>query len=402
MDKNSLKALQEKKFSRWGHRRPLFCSDQEQYQRASEFRFRSDLSLSEKSAFYLHELTGCDGYEFVAFSNAKLKNPVFLTSGVILYPCFYSDLDGKSSQDHLVQASIRMQNQCRFVYDGWIPIDIWDDITVRNALQTIEKALSSFSMSGSTIFDWESKYPISGSPQSIYHFRTEDIRELEKLVETIDSLRENDKFAIYRSLGWLSQGIRLSEPAARYLFSILAVESLVTYIEENVKEDSPLVVLKTNKFTDNERNLCIDKTLKLWLDENPRKAIKLAYSECVVTISRRLKKHLGNVFGEESQEYRLLFKDKVEGRTLYDLRHNIAHGEANALSEKQRDKINQRIFDAERISKKYLWLVFKHAFDLELFTKTMQASVSINPQNMVASNENMYKGPTHMAFLYTM
>ncbi|MCK4782217.1 MAG: hypothetical protein KAV87_00600 [Desulfobacteraceae bacterium] len=389
------------RYNRWCQRRPLVCANQDQYRQATSFFTQRGLSPSEQAAFYLHELTGCAGFEFVAFSNVRLEGPVRLPNSVVLVPCFLDTLEGRVATDPLVQLTIRMQHKSRLIYDGWVPIAIWDEQNVRRAIQSIDEALSVFCLSSGIFFDWNPKYPAPNDQRSTYEFEEEHLKELEILSQTLDTLEEDDRTAIYRSLAWLSQGIRLDEPAARFLFSILAIESLATYIEETAPDSSPLTNLRTKSITEAECEKCIKDALKKWLDDDPRKAIERAYFDCVTSITARLKRHLQKVLASDAESYNLIFREKVEGKTLYDIRHYVAHGSLNALSEVQREQIRQRVWDAERVARRYIWAVLEQALNIAPITTKMNASLSIRVNNMVVSSEKMYKGPTHMAEIYS-
>lgn len=159
--------------------------------------------------------------------------------------------------------------------------------------------------------------------------------------------------------------------------------------------------LRTKSITEVEREKCIKDALTEWLDDDPRKAIERAYFDCVTSITGRLKRHLQKVLGTNAESYNLFFGQRVEGITLYDLRHYVAHGRANALSEVQRDQIRQRVWDAERVARRYIWAVLEQALNTAPITTKMQAALVIGVNNMVGSSEGMYQGPIHMAVIYS-
>jgi hypothetical protein len=401
LKEHNLSSISAQKYNPWCQRRPLVCSDQERVRRATAFFARGDLAPSERAAFYLHELTGCEGLEFVAFSSVKLQNPVMLANDVVLVPCFLNNMEGQNVQDRLVQMTMKMEQNCRFIYDGWMPIAVWGEENVRQAVRSVDEAISIFCLRSRAFFEWEPKYPAPGDSSSNYKFEDQHLRELEEIAQILDSLGQRDRVAIYRSLAWLSQGLRLNGPAARFLFSILAIESLATYIEEKASNESPLAVLRTTQITEAEREKCIRDTLSEWLQDDPRKAIERAYFDCVISITRRLKAHLERIFTSDPESYALLFEHEVEGKTLYDLRHYVAHGTADALSEMQRERIRQRVWDAGRVARRYVLAVFETALGAKPFSKGMQASFILGIQDAVVSNEDMYQGPTHMAVVYS-
>jgi hypothetical protein len=160
---------------------------------------------------------------------------------------------------------------------------------------------------------------------SNYNFEERHLRDLEAIAGLLSALPEDDRMAVYRSIGWLSQASRLDQPAARFLFCILAIEALVTYIEEEAPDDSPLARLKAEHLTKAGKRArcerCIDETLGEWLQCNKTRAITESYFNCVVGIKQRLKAHLERLFTSETEPVTLLFEQKVEGKSLYDLRH---------------------------------------------------------------------------------
>lgn len=407
MTGRDLSSISARKYNTWCERRSLVCADEDRHRRARAFLARRNLAPSEQAAFYLHELTGCEGLEFVSFSNARLNNPVMLANDVVLVPCFLSESEmaGQNLQDMLVRLTMEMVRQNRFIYDGWIPIETWDEGNVRKAVRSVDEALSLFSLKARAYFEWKPKYPAPDESQSIYTYEDQHLQELERVAKLLDSLGEGDRVAIYRSLAWLSQGLHLNEPAARFLFSILAIESLATYIEEEAPYDSPLAVLRAERLTRTERRTkrekCIDDTLLKWLQRDSTEAVKKAYFDCVVGLERRLQTHLEHVFTSDPEPITLLFGYKVAGKSLYDLRHVIAHGTVDALSEAERDQIRQRVWDAERVARKYISAVVNTALGAKPFSKTMTATIFIGVENVVVPSEGMYQGPIHMADVYS-
>jgi hypothetical protein len=395
------------KYNNWFERRELVCSDEARYFRAVSFSNKKYLSPSEKAAFYLHELTGCEGMEFVAFSNIRIRNPVTPSKGVILVPCFLNgtESEGRSIEDPLLLATMEMERNGRYVYDGWIPITTWDKENVGKAIRNIDEALSLFCLSGRFIFEWEPKYPQNSESPWSYCLSDNDIvfKELEKLSEILGSLKEADQIAVYRSLAWMSQSFRLSEPAARFLFLILSIESFATYIEEKAADDSPFFALKTDTQTKEEkrktRERCIDEILNKY-PSNKIEAIEKAHSKCM-GIGRQLEGHLKSILGQDANLIDLFFNKDATGVSLYGLRHTIAHGSIDALDETQRDLIGRRINDAEKIAHRYISTVLKKGLHFEISDKIYEASLSICPNEMVASSEGMHRGPTHMAIIYS-
>jgi hypothetical protein len=127
--------------------------------------------------------------------------------------------------------------------------------------------------------------------------------------------------------------------------------------------------------------------------------VKLGFN-CVVGIKQRLKTHLECLFTSEAEPVALLFEKPIEGKSLYDLRHTIAHGTADALSAGEMEGIRQRIWDVERIATRYILSVFKKALGMQPLTEGITVHSTGRPGDVIISDERAYQGPTHMAFLY--
>jgi hypothetical protein len=366
-----LPLISGQKYNRsWCEKRPLVYADQDRMNRACQWEVKKDLSPAESAAFFLHELTGCEGLEFVAFSNARLTRPVTLVNDVALVPCFLDDIDGHDIDEPLVWPTLRMARERRFLYDGWVPIRSWKSQYVREAVRGIDEALALCCLRGRTFFQWEPKYPSAREaalPHAYYNFEDRHLRDLEAIAGLLSALPEDDRVAVYRSIGWLSQASRLDQPAARFLFCIFAIESLATYIETKAPAGSPLARLKAGSLTDEG-------------------------------IAKRVRTHLERLFTPQAEPVILLFKQRVARRTLYDLRHKIAHGGADTLSAHEMEHIRQRIWDVERIAAQYILSVFKKALGMQPLSEGITASRA--GLGMIVSSEDNYQGPTHMALLY--
>jgi hypothetical protein len=391
------------KYNKWCERRLLVCSDEGKSERANKYVEDDTLTLSEKAAFYTHELVDCQGLEFVVFSNARMDLPVELPGNITLVPCFVAKSQGADST--IAQLTLEMARKACFVYDGWLPITDWQLDDVRKAVRKINSALSVFALRASAWFSWEPKYSPIMRGGSYYNFRSKDIAQVNELSKSISRMNEPDAQAFLSSIGWFSQCVRSNEPAARFLFGILAIESLAMYIEEESAETSVFSKLRSEQLTGQQRKewrqTCIRDKMAELLDEDPEKAARDAYFDCIVGIKRRLESHLTNVFCDESEPVELLFKLKVEGRTLYELRHWIAHGRMDALSETQREAIIARAWDVERVAREYTLKVLGIVMAREIDDFEISESIAFRLQDGVATREGMYRGPVHMAEVYS-
>ena len=202
MSSNIASAVPSGKYNRWCERRPLICGDEEKLRRSDVYVRQDNLTYSEKTAFYLHELVNCEGLEFVAFSNIRLNEPIELPGHITIVPCFLPNLRN-NIRHPLAQLTIQMATRSRFIYDGWLPIGEWEVRDVREAIIKIDSALSLFALRCSAWFSWEPKYSGISRQDSYYEFNPSHVREIGKSSQFIDSLSSVDASALLRSIAWL-------------------------------------------------------------------------------------------------------------------------------------------------------------------------------------------------------
>ena len=277
MDEESLQIKLTNKYNNWGERQPLVCADKTKISKATKVFHRQDLSIAEKSALYINCLTDICGFEFVSFSNACLERSVLLPNSVTLFPCFYASFEGIDNNDRKLQLSLKMKQQGNYVYDGWMPITNFSDSSIRTSLRLLNEALSIFSIVSGSKFSWEPKYSIGGIPESTHYLGVPHIQTIEELTNHLTDINEADRSAIFRSISWLDQSNKVTDSKAKFLFRVLAIESLSTYIENDANDDSPLVSVRTGNLSKSEKKLqrenCINTIIQDQLSNNPTKAI---------------------------------------------------------------------------------------------------------------------------------
>lgn len=385
---------------KWCERRPLVCSNNVIYSKARKHLVQKQLTPAEKAVMFVHDLVDCQGLEFVAFSNAHFKKPVKLPEQAILIPCFLPEIERKNWKEPLVQLTFRMMQLSRFIYDGWIPVSDWSIESVREVIRKVNRMLTIFSIQERTWFAWEPKYIPSEVYPSYCQIEDLHLQEIKNLNSFVESWTDDDSRAFYRSVAWLSQSLILPEPAARFLFYICAIESLVRYIEKESKSNSIFSGLKASRMRSKEqRKKCINDTLNSLYASNPIGAIESAFFGCIeLSIRKMLEVHLERVFSNDPEAIDLLFREKIEGKTLYDLRNLIAHGGMDALDDLQRQRVSERIWDIERIARQYLVNVLRLIWNKSPFEQKVIKSMHVPFQ--VVSREDMYIGPIHMAEIY--
>ncbi len=384
------------------YKNPLVCVDEAQKERADSYSHREDLGESVQSALRFHELTGANVFEFVAFSNLRLPRTVVLHNQVTLFPCFHSD-PMIMPNDELADLTLRMQAAGRFIYDGWLPIDEWEPEKLTAVLRGIDEALSVFALQGPIWFNWEPKYPIIDH-SSTWLLAMPEIEEVMQFTREVDKLSPSDRRAVYRSIGWLAQSVRLTDPAARFLFCILAIESLATYIERDAAGNMSLATLRTTKKSKAarraERESCIKRALDEHLADDPTRAVLQAYFTCVHGIKAMVEASVRHVFAPSLAEADTLFVREGDDPSLYDLRNAVAHGSTDTLSELEREKIRDRVPEVELIAQEYVMTVLYKATGVPPLQGYPMRVSTTNFLNNLFSAHGMYVGPTHLAWVY--
>lgn len=381
MDKSLLDSERKYKYNNWGERDPIVCADKNKADKATRVTMRQDLSNPEKSALYLYEIAGCQGLEFVGFSNAKIDRPIRLATGVIIYPCFMQTTVGCCMDDPLVQASSRMSQTGCYIYDGWLPISEMNDEGIRQRIRTLREVLGSFPLISGSKFDWQPKYQKGNTTSKTYYFSDNEIKTIEGFAKKIELAKYDDRIALLRSIGWVAECVKVENSESKFLFAVLAIESLCTYIEESGTDSSfhALAQGKQSKLErKKEREKCIRQTLQELLEDNPTKAVSTAYFDCVVGVKKKLYNHLANIFGEEDEGF-VAFFQKPEGRpSLYELRHTIAHGSHDIFSEFDRNGIDQNIYKVEKLALRYIWHVLNHCLEFYNESSSIHTKISFN------------------------
>lgn len=356
-----LEEIETKKFNSWGlEKKPLGYDLISDNLNLRPILLDKNIPNLVKDAIYFHKITNCLGFEFYVYSNTIVNGIINLSNEFILCPCFYNDteLDGKSLDDPIFQQTYKMQMEGQFIYDGWINVNDWNEINIESVVQSISETLALFSLEPGICFYWGPKYRYLDDSISFYSINSDGIIQYSQIFSNINKYPEVDKRAIYRSLSWYSQAKKVQDPISSFLYFILAIESLANYIEKVAKEDSPLICLRAGKITSKEeKRKCIEKCLAS-LEENPTKAIENAYFNCNAGIKKTIKNHLIFVVSDTSEIYELLLKTKINGETLYDLRSKIAHGNVDLITEKDKERIIERLWDVERICPRYFFQCF--------------------------------------------
>ena len=361
--------FQDKKHNNWFDKRQLTPKSKQHLTNGLKFFSNRELSSYEKTILYTHELTESDGIEITVYSNARFDDTVCFENGLILQSGFFTpdQMDGKKIDNPIVQKTLKELKTGIHHYDGWIPIEKWNIENVRKAIREIDESLSIFSLYVSTFFEWKPKYQEDREFNIIQPIDQANFKLFQKTLPHLRKLDPKDKKAIFRSIGWMYQGLKQQDPVSKFLFLIVSIESLAAYIEDDVKDNSPLKKLKTINETKEEKlkntKGCIDSLLKDYESKPPLESIKMietAYFDCVKSIRKKIESHLRNALKENANFIDILFKKEKGKDSLYGIRHTIAHGGLDALSDTEIHQVRERLWQIEMISREYLKKVIEN------------------------------------------
>lgn len=386
----------EGRFNDWGERKWIAISNEKQ---EAVDRELAGLALSSRARALCRaaRLTDSAGVEFVFISNVQFPTIVLPESGIQIVPCFLP-LDPANPKTEDRQAAMMKWGQ--FIFDGWVPIDEWTPTRLEEVVSALDDLVSLFSVIGRYYAYWEPKYPSPIKPIPSHLASRHEFQSLIDTLGIIDGLPQADREAISRSVAWISNALR-NAPVQRFLLLFVSIEALATYIERESASDSPLRAFAGDRLSRPERKrrreACIKKTLESEIE--PTQAVQQAYFECVVGSRAMLEDNLNRVLGD-SQASQVLFGEKVSGKTLWDLRNDIAHGSLNVLSETETRFVSSRAGILEDISRSYVRAIFAALARTNYFARPRRPVFTVPLSQATGSPETEYMGPTDMAEYY--
>ena len=426
------------RYNNWGERKWIQTTPQ----RAEEVsRELASLNLSPRAhaLYQAAKFTDSKGIEFVFVSNTQFPGPVvFKGDEIHIVPCFIplQFVHGAISEDR--QAA--MMRRGRYIYDGWIPISNWSKENIERLVSVLDDIVNFFSIVGRFHAYWEPKDYYEKSPIPSQVIIPDEFAALSKTLATVESLTQADKIAITRSVAWIANASRDDSPVQRFLLLFVSIEALATYIERQSEKDSPLRSFAADMIGKEERKhqreACIQELLgkeqdlrfsgncrgdnyiwrkfcDFWQNRLPyladitatpnepdlTEAVKKAYFECVVGSRKLLEGHLNRVFGN-SQASKVVFYDSEDGKSLWDLRNDIAHGSLNLLSEKEIRFLSIQLSTLENIARDYLRLVLSSLAQVNYFSKPRRPILTFPLHRAIGMTDTQFTGPTDMAEYY--
>lgn len=353
-----------------------------------------------RALYQAARFTDSEGIEFVFISNAQFPGAVvFNKLGIHIVPCFIPlrFVDREVSDDR--QAA--MMRRGRYIYDGWIPVSDWKKENIENLVSSLDDIVNFFSIVGSFHAYWEPKYYYEQTPIPSQIITPTEFDILGKIISSVENLMPEDKTAITRSVAWIANAVREEAPVQRFLLLFVSIEALATYIERQSKNDSPLRSFAADKLNKKERKDqredCIQDILAS--EQNLTEAIQRSYFECVIGSRKLLDDHLKRVFGN-SQVSEIMFSNSDIGKSLWNLRNDIAHGSLNLLSEGEIRFIAGQLLALENIARDYIRRVLSAFAQVKHFPRPRRPILTFPMHRGVGMVGTEFTGPTDMAEYY--
>lgn len=389
------------RFNKWGEKKWIAPSD-EKLEAAARTLKEMKLSRRARALFEAAFYTDSPGVDFVFMSNAQLLNYVTFNNGVQIVPCFFP-IDYYNLQPGIDDARhSAMLKSGNYIYDGWVPAHNWSQNALESIVSKLDDLVNLFSIVERYHASWEPKYDFSKPPIQTHWIFPADIKSLQQTIDILENLNEGDRQALRLGSAWVADALKDESPIQRFLLLFISLESLITYIERKAEKDSPLKVFAASRLSkDQRRGLREDCIDHIWKDEaNISEAVKRAYFECVQTNRRMMEEHLDRVF-EDSSVATKLFKEEVDGKTLWELRNDIAHGSINILTEAEVFRTARSLDIMENIARSYLRIIISKIASEHFFNPTRRPGFVL-PAATHAIGEPGSKStsPTDMAELY--
>jgi hypothetical protein len=134
-------------------------------------------------------------------------------------------------------------------------------------------------------------------------------------------------------------------------------------------------------------------------DLEPTKAIQEAYFSCVVGSKALIREHLNRIFGS-NRASKAIFTEEVEGKTLWQLRNDIAHGSLNILSNQEIAFVSNRVGLLEEIARTYLRIILTSLAGVDFFDPPRSPLLTLPASQGTGSPGTEYMGPIDMADYY--
>lgn len=243
------------------------------------------------------------------------------------------------------------------IYDGSLELLIdKDNIDVEKivaGLELIDVFLHRLAFGADSKLEWFIKYHYESSEDGVKNIK---IQEYELITQYIKEFKGEDNFILDAVVSWYLMAKRADNIFIKFLNYYIALEALAL----NLLTGDMVVSekYKISKISKEEKGKIIENCITYLLKESnlsatSEKYIREAYGQCILANYKKTLKALELVFGVNDENVEI-FKKKIKGNNLYDLRNKLAHGSFKILEQKDQEAVKDRINDLEILTKAFI------------------------------------------------
>jgi len=234
------------------------------------------------------------------------------------------------------------------IYDGTVLLPNIDVDTIGDALDVIGLFLNRITFRIDGKAEWFLKYSMYESGTGKLRLSKKDFR---LLGEYLLSLKSPDMTVIDSAMSWYTTAKNSTNIFTQYLNYYIAMESLAVALvdgEMEVGKEFGIEILSKEE-RKNKIDECVKKIHEEIYQNDPIDFVKKAYSECILSLRTKTQLALTKVFGLD-HEFIKAFLEKSDGKTMYDLRNDLAHGSFNHIDRAEAHLIKSKLPVLEEIA----------------------------------------------------
>lgn len=237
-----------------------------------------------------------------------------------------------------------------FVYDGTLYLKDTKVETIRQGLDTIQRAIDGLAFTFDKPATWKVKYTIKGYNPGVALPKPKDMVLLNKLIK---SAQNEQDMTIDTAINWYKLGLLTDNKLNAFLCFHIAIEGLAVKLANGELKASKFFGLtKESKAAKKTRVKTIfDEYYKNYYSTNLEKLISDAYFDCIGSIKSNMKRAFEAVFGAKNPVIDEYFKGDD---SINSLRGKLAHGEYSDWHYEEYMKVWERLGRVEDIAKGFI------------------------------------------------
>lgn len=291
--------------------------------------------------FYMF-CTGFRAIEFVVKMAVKLPKAKTRLPGKI-----YLELVPQPNP-HVKDMPPELEND--FVYDGTLYLKDTKVETIKQGLDTIQRAVDGLAFTFDKPANWKVKYTIMGHNPGVALPKPKDMILLNKLIE---SAQNEQDMTIDTAINWYKLGFLTDNKLNAFLCFHIAIEGLAVKLANGELKASKFFGLnKESKAAKKTRiKTTFDEYYKNYYSTNLEKLISDTYFDCIGSIKSNMKQAFEAVFGVKNPVIDEYFKGDD---SINSLRGKLAHGEYSDWHYEEYMKVWERLGRVEDIAKGFI------------------------------------------------